>query len=504
MSKNAAQILVVDDVPLNLKLLVELLGKEGYIVRPVISGEMALRSVEADPPDLILLDVNMPEMDGYEVCRLLKSDERFREIPVIFVSVADDMSHKIRGFEVGAVDYITKPFQVREVKVRIETHLALYHQQRELARQKQEIETLRETAALINSTLRLQDVLERILSSLNKVVEHDWANIALIDNGVTQVVGYRGYPLEMASVLTSGTLEIDKTPIFKEMLHTRQPLVISDVSTHYGWRDEAGSVRSYIGAPIIRDDEVIGFINLDSTHPNFFQPEHAERLKAFADQLAVAIGNASMFEQARDTAIAEERQRLARELHDAVTQSLFSASVMAESLPMLINHDLHELEQGLNYLARLTKGALAEMRTLLFELRPTSMIETDFSTLLTHLVNSHRARTEASISIDMDDDEECEMPLDVKLNLYRIAQEALNNASKHAHARVISINLICESDCITLKIQDDGRGFDLNADRTIGMGLRIMRERAQSTDISLQITSLINEGTRVESQWKRK
>ncbi|NVN92000.1 MAG: response regulator [Desulfuromonadales bacterium] len=126
------RIMVVDDVPANLKLLTEIVAGYGYRVRPASSGQLALRSVAAEAPDLILLDVRMPEMDGYEVCRRLKSDEKHRSIPVIFISALDETADKVKGFEAGGVDYITKPFQPLEVMKRIETHLTLRHLQQRL------------------------------------------------------------------------------------------------------------------------------------------------------------------------------------------------------------------------------------------------------------------------------------------------------------------------------------------------------------------------------------
>lgn len=127
-------IMVVDDTPANLKLLTGMLGEHGYEVRPLPSGKMALSAATADPPDLILLDINMPEMNGHEVCERLKADSRLREIPVIFISALSDIEDKIQAFRHGGVDYITKPFQFEEVMARVETHLTLRRYQAELQR----------------------------------------------------------------------------------------------------------------------------------------------------------------------------------------------------------------------------------------------------------------------------------------------------------------------------------------------------------------------------------
>ena len=127
-----ADILVVDDTPANLRLLSQMLAEHGYLVRPVPDGLLALAATQAQPPDLILLDIRMPEMDGYEVCRRLKADPQTRDIPIIFISALGETEDKVKAFSVGGVDYITKPFQIEEVLARVEAHLSLRRLQQQL------------------------------------------------------------------------------------------------------------------------------------------------------------------------------------------------------------------------------------------------------------------------------------------------------------------------------------------------------------------------------------
>jgi sigma-B regulation protein RsbU (phosphoserine phosphatase) len=135
-----ADILVVDDVPANLRLLSDMLTEQGYKVRSVINGDMALMATRAARPDLILLDINMPGMSGYEVCGHLKKDAETRDIPIIFISALDETEDKVRAFTVGGVDYVAKPFRVEEVLARVETHLTLRALQMELQRANEELE----------------------------------------------------------------------------------------------------------------------------------------------------------------------------------------------------------------------------------------------------------------------------------------------------------------------------------------------------------------------------
>jgi len=127
-----SNILIVDDTPANLQLLSKMLSEQGYRVRPVSNGSMALSVVQVEPPDMILLDIRMPDMDGYTVCEYLKADKETRDIPIIFISALDATQDKVKAFQVGGLDYITKPFQIEEVIARVETHLALRSLQMQL------------------------------------------------------------------------------------------------------------------------------------------------------------------------------------------------------------------------------------------------------------------------------------------------------------------------------------------------------------------------------------
>jgi len=140
-------ILIVDDVPANLELLSAIIRDRGYEPRPVPSGKLALLAARADPPDLILLDIRMPEMNGFEICERLKADTVLKDIPVIFVTALTDTEKKVKALSMGAVDYVTKPFQIEEICARVETHLELYRSKRELRRsydKLRELETQRD------------------------------------------------------------------------------------------------------------------------------------------------------------------------------------------------------------------------------------------------------------------------------------------------------------------------------------------------------------------------
>src|SRR6202166_867961 len=143
-----ASILVVDDAPANLQVLAGMLKDRGYKARPVPNGKLALLAARKDPPDLILLDINMPGMNGYEVCEHLKADDNLQGIPVIFISALTEQLDKVKAFAIGGVDYLTKPFQMEELHARVENHLKLRRLQTELEEYSRHLELARERLKL--------------------------------------------------------------------------------------------------------------------------------------------------------------------------------------------------------------------------------------------------------------------------------------------------------------------------------------------------------------------
>ena len=174
-------IVIVDDTLPSLQILSDMLGEQGYEVRGVPDGPTALMAIRAEPPDLILLDIQMPGMNGYEVCQQLKADESTREIPVIFISALDDVFDKVQGFEVGGVDYITKPFQLEEVLARVETHLTLRNLQKQLELQNKQLQQ-----ALVRE-MELNEMRARFLA----MASHDLRNpLAVIQATTDTLSGY--------------------------------------------------------------------------------------------------------------------------------------------------------------------------------------------------------------------------------------------------------------------------------------------------------------------------
>jgi PAS domain S-box-containing protein len=221
-------------------------------------------------------------------------------------------------------------------------------------------------------------------------------------------------------------------------------------------------------------------------------------LKAVADQAAVALENARLFSEARGKAALEERQRLARELHDSVSQALYGIALGARTARKLVDQNPKLLADPLDYVLSLADAGLAEMRALIFELRPESLETEGLAAALEKQAAALRARHEIEVSTSLCD--EPEAPLESKEALYRIAQEAMHNTVKHARANKVELEMACDSGSLSLEVSDDGVGFDTGGEFPGHLGLRSMRERAMRLGGTFRVESAAGGGTRIRAR----
>jgi len=207
-------------------------------------------------------------------------------------------------------------------------------------------------------------------------------------------------------------------------------------------------------------------------------------------------------EELKERTAASERNRLARDLHDAVSQTLFSACLIAEVLPRLWERDQDEGRRRLEEVRQLSRSALAEMRTLLFELRPAALAEAELGDLLRQLADTITGRGRLPVTVEISS--RTTLPSEVKVAFYRIAQEALNNVAKHSGATEAKVNLDCQMDKAILTVSDNGRGFDKASLPADSLGIGIMRERAEAVRAGLEIESKAERGTVVKVTWMKK
>lgn len=298
----------------------------------------------------------------------------------------------------------------------------------------------------------------------------------------------------------------------REVIYSGAPVIIPDVTADtplaraFRSRIAAlldGVVPEYIGCwmgvPLLYRGEVIGMLDFDHEQPGAFSERHAQIAMVAARQAATAIANTRLLAEVQGLSAQAERQRLARELHDAVTQQLFSASLISEVLPQLWVSDPTKGAEYLEDLRLLTKGALAEMRALLVELRPAALTDTPLPDLLQHLTAALTGRVRVPVTLEVDG--AARLPDDVQVVLYRIAQEALQNVGKHARAKHIQVTLQLREDAAVLIVRDDGRGFDPMAVPGDHFGLAIMHERMAAVGGTVMLESAPGQGTTLTATW---
>jgi len=374
--------------------------------------------------------------------------------------------------------------------------------EKKVADRTRELAIMNSIISVASHSLDIQEILEE---ALNKTVEQMGfeAGIAL------KLESYPASPLLLAQRGFEPTAAIDLVNSYA-FAGRGIPAVYPEEVVTLGiedFQDEKlkGQISQFgfqmlVYIPLLTKGRKLGFFILGKREPGDLSPEELSLLSSIGKQVGVAMENARLYEQAEQAAITAERNRLARELHDAVTQTLFSASLIADVLPKIWERNPEEGLQNLEELRQLTRGALAEMRTMLLEMRPEALERTDIKTLITQLADAFIGRVRVPLDLQIHDD--CELTHEVKLVFYRVAQEALNNIAKHSGARQVEIRLGCQPGQMNLLIKDDGLGFDPDSIPPDHLGIAIMRERASSIGASLQVESQIGQGTTIELDWR--
>lgn len=397
----------------------------------------------------------------------------------------------------GMVFYYSDPQEFPEEQIQLamtfadQVALALENarlHQREQQRQR-ELQTLLDVAGAANSSLNLDETLKRTLDLLVNLINATRAGVMLRDESTGK--------LEARMLRPEQTISLDN---LAQIARACESVAANGETLYIAPDVEQGFMEPGALLPLRLRDRILGVLVIIGAEGERFSPEQLALFKSIADQLSVAVENARLYGQAEQAAIASERNRLARDLHDAVSQTLFSASLIADVLPKLWERDPETGKRKLDELRVLTRGALAEMRTLLLELRPSSLIELDLADLLRHLSNAFTGRTRIPLALNVEG--LADPPLEVKEAVYRVVQESLNNVNKHAQASQVFIDLHRSEDEVQLEIRDDGRGFDPGSVSHESLGLGIMRERAESIGAQFFIHTEIGAGTRIELIWK--
>jgi two-component system nitrate/nitrite sensor histidine kinase NarX len=394
---------------------------------------------------------------------------------------------------------------MRDVSQRIQTEKNLSKQVEARMREQATLLAISHTLA---STLELQPGL--ILDQLREIIEYDHAGLFSFEDQNLTTLSMRGtLQLEESTAIS---IHLNTPEILVTLFNKHRPIRIADIWSNdlqaeflRSLLNDGASVlldgmQSWMWVPLAVKSRIIGGVGVAHEKRNFFTPHHADLALSVANQAAITMINSELYGHAQELAVLEERQRLARNLHDAVNQSLFSAGLIAEVLPRLWDQDQTQARQSLEDLRRLTRGAMAEMRALLAELRPSTLTDAELGDLLRLLGNAFTGRTNIPANLTIVG--QGVLPARVQVATYRICQEALNNIAKHAKASLVEIDLKHKDASIELRIRDDGRGFDPEQPAASGhYGLSMMHERAEAVGLLLSIKSQPGHGTELTLRW---
>jgi signal transduction histidine kinase len=404
------------------------------------------------------------------------------------IGVLDVQSQRLNGFDQTDLELMQS--LASQTGIAIENARLFSH----LERRAEQFRVLTEVSQNIISLMSVDELLGHIAHLVKESFGYLHVGIGLVEDGhvisKAEVGAFQEAYHAISIPLAQG--------IWGRVAQTGEPLLSNQVSGEENHRHmhEVG-IQSHICVPLKIKDQVIGVMSAASEHPGAFDQSDEIILQTLANQASVAIENAHLYEQARQVAVLEERQRLGRELHDSVTQSLYGISLYAQAATgQMANGQLDQVRQYLDDIQNTAQESLAEMRLLIFELRPPALEKEGLIAALQNRLYSVENR--AGLKSNLVHNLEKRLPLVVEEGLYRIAYEALNNTLKHAHAKNIQINVQQAPDLLTLEVLDDGIGFEPEAAHRKGcLGLTTMQERALALGWRLFIDSTPGKGTHI-------
>lgn len=360
-----------------------------------------------------------------------------------------------------------------------------------------QLETSAQVGRQITSILDIAVLLNRIVELIQSAFGYYHVQIFLLEKDTNQLIMGAGSGSENIQHRLIG---LDTPSLNSAAVQTGKTQLVSDVreSTNFLFDNQLIETRSELVVPLRVGDRIIGTLDVHSSKINAFTKEDTLVIQSLGDQIAVAIENARLYDQSKDIAVLEERNRLARELHDSVTQSLYSLVLFTEGWKRMIKNDgVDNFEEYLSRTGEIAEQSLKEMRLLILELRPPALEQEGLVGALQKRLDAVEQRVGISARVVMEDF--IEFPAPVEEELYRIAQEALNNSLKHARATKVTVHIFTEDDTVFLEVNDDGVGFDpRSAKAQGGMGLLNMNERANRAGGSLSIHSETGKGTNIQ------
>jgi PAS domain S-box-containing protein len=376
-----------------------------------------------------------------------------------------------------------------------------------LNRRLEELSILHQTAQTVANVSDLSTALDQVAEMIAYLFNVLSTHIAVLADGEQKLKLMARFVREPVppEAMTTTSFPIAELPITREILSTGQSRVVYDLQSlplppSISEAVAAFKIYTILLVPLMSHGIARGILTISTDQVDRkFSKDEVQLAETIAGDIAAAIETSRLLEQTKAAAATEERNRIARELHDSVTQSMYSVSIVAEALPRMLERNLEEAKRNAGYLRQTTLGALAEMRTLLFELRPDSLAKARLNVLLQQLADALTGRTRVPVEVTIHG--QATLPTEIKIALYRIAQEAFNNINKHAKATQAWVALHRDPDRVILVIRDNGQGFDPAAVPEERLGLRIMRERAAHIGANLTLESGPGQGVQVAVTW---
>jgi len=368
----------------------------------------------------------------------------------------------------------------------------------ELAHRALQMETCALVSREISSILDIDKLLARVVELISEAFDYYSVGIFMVDSETNRLI-LRSANGKMGRRLVSQGLSIkmEAKSLNSKVARTNETVLVNDVTkeTHYLSLELLPDTRSELIVPLRIGKRILGTMDIQSDKVHAFSQEDILVIQSLGDQVAIAIENARLYNHSRELAVLEERNRLARELHDSVTQTLFSMTLTAEAAQILAERNPRRASTQLQRLQKLAQGALIEMRSLISQLRPKTVTEEGLVPALRQHIAERRDRDGLAVVLHLNG--ERELPREYKEALFRIVQEALNNVVKHAQADRAEITLDLTGGAVSLAIEDSGIGFDLTRidSEAWHLGLVSMRERAEMLGGTLTVESQPGQGT---------
>lgn len=374
----------------------------------------------------------------------------------------------------------------------------------------EELSTVLEVSQRIASTLELEPLLNLILDQIESIMPYSGAAIFTIDNNQLTVIAYHVPDLKIpAHLMSIPVMDLGRyLPLIREKrvmilddVEGKSPLArVCELAGVYTNPNQFAHARSWLGIPLVIRERVMGLLSLTNGEPGFYNKNHARLAQTITNQIAMALENARLFEQAQNLATLEERNRIARELHDSVTQLLYGITLYCTATSRSLNSkNYHQVEENLLEIKDNALQALQEMRLLILEMTPPLLQKEGLIAALQASLEIIETRT--GLETELLTDGVFRLPRALEPGLYRIAMEALNNLVRYARAQKVTVEIQIRGNWVFLDIMDNGIGFDIEkAKLSGGMGLVNMQERARQLGGQLEIKSDPGGGTTIHTE----